>query len=226
MLDNPNFLEFAVGRMESCSDCNIFVANNRGEGKASLRMPISSSFLEAIVGDEYLEKYFVHDLRPAYGSTLIRRDLINVREYESLFPSPCSSNFLGIEPDDGFAGLLLLAPNSKVLVSGIVGSIQGVTPGSLSRSAFWQKTSSLNIAVTYLNLYQLKHASRSQKKAVIESVLNRFQISALTWQLFWYFRKSPVLIGVILISRFRARFPKRKKRNKPNFKEPRSSYSL
>lgn len=214
VLADQTFLEFAVGKLESSEGCSIFVGNNRTEGTASLRMQIEPDFLEMFTGDDYIENFFVHRLRPAFGSTLTRRDLVNISQFESLFLSRCSATFLGVEPDDGFASLLLLAPSSKVLVSGIVGSIQGVVPNSLSRSEFWHRTSSLNIAVTYLNLYQQNYATQSQKRAVMESVLHRFPIGELSWRLIWYFRRSPAIIGLVLVSRVRARFPKRRIKHK------------
>jgi glycosyltransferase involved in cell wall biosynthesis len=212
-LDDARFLTTAVQTMEADDLCLAFIGNNRGEGKRESRMRVSSDFFQVFPGEEYLEKYFVHDLRPSYGSTLIRRDLIDDGFDASFTLSRCERRRLGLEPDEGFSTLFFLAPKGRFAVSGIGGSVQGIVPNSLSRSKFWHDFGAENLAVTCLGMYADRASTPRQRVAIRATLYERFPLPRLRLRFLLHFWRHPRLIAIMFKSRFHAKFPRRRTPN-------------
>lgn len=208
-LDDVEFLASGVHTMEADDSCLVFIGNNRGEGKSESRMRIARDYLDLIDGEEYLERYFVHVLRPAYGSTIIRRDRVKAGFDDAFILSNCDRQQLGLEPDDGFSALFFLAPKGRVAVSGIGGSVQGIVPDSLSRSRFWGERGAESLAVTYLGMYGQRNSTTAQRAAIRATLYERFPLPRLRARLLIHFWRHPRVIALMLRSRFHARFPRR-----------------
>lgn len=151
---DSNFFSEGIYQLESNEKCFISIANSILE---DTKIPMMSAkgfnkwtYLE---GREFVSSRLYDDMHPCYSGILFNLKKLLELGSENFFITKESSIRMGLEPDEGFLMIHLLATSGYVAITSKNVCIRGTPPDSYSKSDFWTKHVNLGLFIVNVRLH-------------------------------------------------------------------------
>lgn len=148
------FFDEGVAQMEANNSCHICIGNSVIEGTDVLMMECESEEWINLDGREFVSQRLYKDLHPSYSAVIFNLKKLNQLDYVSYLIKKEDAKNMGIEPDEGFLMIHLLATLGNVAITGKVVSVRGNPPDSYSKTRFWAENGNAGLFIINMQLYR------------------------------------------------------------------------
>jgi len=188
---DDNFFLNCIKKFEDDKNIKVVIGNSESEKTKQKSLLIDEDFLKDMDGSTFVNKNLFRDMFPIFSAVIYRMEALIQTNYKDFFVGYESAEYLEVEIDECFAGLILAASSGKVSISGKIICIRGepdTAATKLNLHLLKKKGRDVGMFIPYYKLYSyfLKVENKLCEKEMIRLMIKEYPVRHINFKVLSY----------------------------------------